>query len=1020
MSKMELKDKLHEAEQKLEHGVKLIGAKIVKAERSLAARITRGMAIAILVAVLLIAALVGAVTWYTTTADFEHRISALVVRTLEDATGGRVELKALHFRLWHLAMDAQGLVIHGLEPSGEAPYLAVDRVQAHVRVFNFFGHASGLVPSPRVSLNYLRVDHPQFHLLIDKDGKTNQPLPKHPRTSTTPLMDTLLDLKAKQVEVANGVAQINNRAVPFEVAARDVDAEIHYIARSDRYGVTVDLKDLRTRFKQEPEAQSRLHLVTEIGRNTAELTSLDLHTGKASDLHVTATLTNFADPDWQAQARGALEVNQLAVLTSVDGLKAGTVDLDVTGHNCSAASAPEPKRSRLWSRLHLRRQDQPQLQPSSPECVSGYLIAGVAKLRGVTYRDEDVRLHDIDGSARLHIMPSEILLTEMSANLPGGGNVAGDMRIANSHTAIKATLARVPLRTIMDITAPENYGDLGFDTAVTGPVTVEYGNSGRRAADTVEVDGNFTLAPTGARRGRSNVPFAGRIAAHYTGRNDTVRIQQFAMQSPESSINADGVLGVSSGDRLTALNAGLEIRDLSEYDQLLTTLGLEANGKRGVAAIPVVLHGALEFHGSASGPADDLDVRGHVEASQIEFAMGSTDALIDSLAGDAEYSPNEGVTVTHSMIRRGHAALNVTGWLRPRKEVSVRGVDSYVWDNGMSMDAKAQLAEGSLSDVLQILGQHEIPVTGAIVANAHVTGTLQNMHGAGRIALKNGVAYGEPYDSAVADLSVTGREIDATHAVVKLHGAEITANGGYDFASERLHGHVEADKLVLSRFETVKKQLGQRVHADGILSLTADANGTLQEPNLRASVRLAGVSFEGHPAGETTAELHTAGKVLYAAVSSSLFSAKSDLAAQVELAGDYQTQAKLTIASFDVNRLLEVVAPDRVAAQSSISGTASISGPLRTPKNLSGVAEFNDIHVTLQQQLEMTAAEPLRLSLRDGVATLEQLHITGQDTDMRVSGTAQLFGAATPRGGKLGKLNLKANGSVSMSLLHMF
>ena len=52
----------------------------------------------------------------------------------------------------------------------------------------------------------------------------------------------------------------------------------------------------------------------------------------------------------------------------------------------------------------------------------------------------------------------------------------------------------------MDVTAPENYGDLGFDTAVTGPVKVEWGGSAKDIADTVEVDGNLTLAPTGVRR----------------------------------------------------------------------------------------------------------------------------------------------------------------------------------------------------------------------------------------------------------------------------------------------------------------------------------------------------------------------------------------------------------------------------------------------------------------------------------------------------------------------------------------
>ncbi len=65
----------------------------------------------------------------------------------------------------------------------------------------------------------------------------------------------------------------------------------------------------------------------------------------------------------------------------------------------------------------------------------------------------------------------------------------------------------------------------------------------------------------------------------------------------------------------------------------------------------------------------------------------------------------------------------------------------------------------------------------------------------------------------------------------------------------------------------------------------------------------------------------------------------------------------------------------------------------------------------------MKAAEPLRVGLRDGLATLDQVHITGQDTDMRASGTAQLFGVTDPKGGRL---DVKATGTVSMTLLHTF
>ncbi len=111
----------------------------------------------------------------------------------------------------------------------------------------------------------------------------------------------------------------------------------------------------------------------------------------------------------------------------------------------------------------------------------------------------------------------------------------------------------------MDVTAPEDYGDLGFDTAVSGPVTVEWGGPAKFISDTVEVQGNLTLAPTGVKRrgALSDVPVTGSVLAHYTGSNETVRIDRLMFQTPESTLQASGVLGVNTGDPLTALRTAL-------------------------------------------------------------------------------------------------------------------------------------------------------------------------------------------------------------------------------------------------------------------------------------------------------------------------------------------------------------------------------------------------------------------------------------------------------------------------------
>ena len=69
------------------------------------------------------------------------------------------------------------------------------------------------------------------------------------------------------------------------------------------------------------------------------------------------------------------------------------------------------------------------------------------------------------------------------------------------------------------------------------------------------------------------------------------------------------------------------------------------------------------------------------------------------------------------------------------------------------------------------------------------------------------------------------------------------------------------------------------------------------------------------------------------------------------------------------------------------------------------------------QGVELKTAGPLRLSLKNGVATLDQVHITGQDTDMTASGTVQVFGGT---GANNGKLDIKANGGISVAIVHTF
>ena len=1021
--------------------------------------------------VALLLLLVAGLSWYTNTEDFQHRVGGEVVSVLENATGGRVELQHISFNLWHLAIEADGLVIHGTEAPGQMPYLSASKIFLRLHINMVLTHIRGLGPQSRISLRYLRVEQPHVHLIVDKNGHTNQPTPKRPTTSSTSIQDTLLDLQARKVELADGLAVLNDKAIPFDMEANDLNAQVVYLKKADHYSATIDLADLRTKIAAQPEVQSKLHMTAELGRDMIALKSFDFSTGTtassgATHLSATAALQHFASPQWQASLSGNIDVKQLGYLADVEGLNAGTLGLDVHGHNCIVTPAVAQKHPRFWQR-HNKTPLPPSAKvlPPDPDCVAGYLLVGTMKMHRVGYRNEYVRLHDIEGGAQLHITPTELLFTALSGYLPGGGDAKGELKIENwlgevpadsaassattvaaattanvgaksvgarapvkslkqlqpapvqsAHAYLTATVNHIPLRTIMDVTAPEHYGDLGFDTSITGPTTVEWGGPATDISDTVQVQSDLTFAPTGVvRRGAlSNIPVRGEVLAHYDGRTEVVNIAHITLQTPQSTLVSSGVLGVNNGDPLTNLQVDLQARDLGEFDQLLQTLDFEANGKKGSAAIPVVLHGTMEFTGTTRGAVRDLDVKGHVVANDLAVHLGTlADAHIDSVVGDAEYSPNEGVAVASSTIKRGSAVLNVVGSFRPER-VMVHHVATYLWDQNLAIDASVKLANAQATDLLQIAGQQQkVPVTGTVNVNVHGAGTIHDLNGAGVVTLTNGVAYGETYQTIAVNIAAQGQQINATNVLLAAHGLSITGSGGYNLSSKQITAQVSGNNLLLSKFDTIRKA---NPDADGVLSFTASANGTLEQPDLHAKLSLAKITVQGKPLGEMNATANSAGSTLSYNLQSTLVGAQVNATGQTSLLGDMQTQSKVTLNGVDIANVIALVAPDSFKGSSTIAGTINISGPAAKPKQLSGTAEFNDFDVKLQG-IELKTAQPLRASLSNGTVTLDQVHITGEDTDLHASGTAVVFGDTNPQGGKL---NLNANGSISMALAHTF
>lgn len=941
--------------------------------------------------IFLILLAIGGIAWYASTPQFKNLVREKLIATLERSTGGHVELTAFKWSLRHLAFEADGLTIHGLEAANEVPYAHVDRIYVRVKILSFI--------HPQIDLNYLEADHPVIHLIIYPDGSTNQPRPKV-ESNGKPIKDTIFDLKVGRTEIHDGVILINQKATPFDLAANDLGVIVTYAAPQDQYQATLQASDITARRGKTPPLHSKLNLTANIGRNLLNVSQLHLQTGP-SVLKATARVQDFANPRWNLTIQGKVDVREVMALVPVEGVDKGLVDLDLKGQG-------------------TRTQ---------------FVLDGHAKVRDAAYHINTVHISGVDVDTALQATERELALTGVRARIERGGNVEAEMRVANwlgnaftqpgqppstgvRRGTIRAKLNGITLRTTMALVAPSQYRELGFDTVTSGNGYVDWTGD----ASDLSARANVTLTPS-AHTPAGEVPMSGMVDATYFQKNGSVQIRQLQAQTPASQFEVTGGLGVYPASRPSTLNVSVETTNLGEFDQALAALGVVENGKKGVQALPLRLAGQAQFHGTVSGSIPDPDVKGHLvatnfdllipaknsgaapqaeAASESETPSAAQEKTIhwDSLTADAEYS-SQLIAVQQATLTRGKTAIHVAGQLHAHR-ISPR-LSTFDDESAISADLKVQGA--ALDEILALAGQ-SLPVTGTVDLNAHAGGTLGSLNGGGHLAIQGGEAYGEHYHSLNTDLKFAGDEIGASKLIFLQNGGQITGNGGIGIRTRQFHFQAEGKGFDLSHTEHFQNA---KYPLNGQLVFAADGSGTLDSPAIHANAHLTKIQVGPETNGAVDVEVHTDhGNVLLAA-SGRLGKAALQVNGKTSLSGDYATQGQATLSNFDVDPFMEMFHVQGVTWHSSVAGSVTVSGPLRNLRQLQGDAQISQLALAIGR-VPVKSEGPLHAQLKDGILSLDPLHITGDNTDLRAQGRIGIFRTNH-------RLNVQGQGSINLKLL---
>ena len=344
------------------------------------------------IAGVVVVAIVIGTAWYLTSPRFQDFVRARLVERLESVTGGRVEMGKVDWNLGKLSLVAHGVTIHGLEGPNEAPYVHADRVAIRLKILSLAGR--------KIGLRSFEVDRPVIHLMVGADGSTNQPRPKA-QASSGRGMQPVLDLQADHVEVRDGVLMVNDRRVPLDLAANNVQAELAYAANAQSYDGTFSAGGIHLAYGDYKPFDSAVAASFSVAQNQVVMKSAKLTTGK-SWVEVAGQLVDFSHPRLTLNYRSRFDLAQVADITRLAQMRGGVLEVNGSG-NFTAED---------------------------------FATSGSVRVQNLEYRDPAIRIPDLDGGAEFKSEHNTLTIPHLFAHALGG-TVTGGAEIRNWTSMLK-------------------------------------------------------------------------------------------------------------------------------------------------------------------------------------------------------------------------------------------------------------------------------------------------------------------------------------------------------------------------------------------------------------------------------------------------------------------------------------------------------------------------------------------------------------------------------------------------------
>jgi translocation and assembly module TamB len=803
----------------------------------------------------------------------------------------------------------------------------------------------------QISVNELLIDHPVVHVEVNREGKNNFPTAPPSKSSSH---TNVFDLAVHHAQISNGEVDYNDQKTPLDADLYDLGTDIHFESLAKRYVGTLSYKNGHLRYAEYAPLPHDLNLQFNATPDRFELSSLRMNVG-SSDINLQAQLTNYSNPIGDGVYHIRIHTEDFAQM-SPSAHATGDVLLN--------------------GKLHYQAsENEPMLLAVS---LDGQLASEVLKAAASGKR---VELRKLEGSYRLAGGNLEIPRLTVETF---GGRVTATARMNHLDTTpesqIQASLAGISLKAIQ-----QALGQQVPSASVAGTVNGKLDAAWKGSVSNVRARSDLTVHAEAASRSNPSakeVPVNGALHVAYDGPRQTIQVHDTTFKIPSASMSAQG--SISNHSNLQVQVVANDLHQLAALASSFRAGNAAPPSVSGSATVNAVVHGSMQQPNvSAQLDAEHLLVEGS-EWKTARVAMRADPS---------------GVTIDNASLvnaRTGQASLTAHVGLRK-------------WAFAPSNPIKAHLViqQLRLADLEQ-MAKKQLPVSGDLSANVNLEGSELQPVGSGSAQIANAHAYGEAIQNLSAKFNAANGTVNSTLNVTAPAGA-INAKLSYTPKTKAYNVRLDAPSIVLQKLQAVQEK---NLQVTGTVSMSANGEGTVDNPELVASVQLPELQMKGKAISGFKADLQVAQHRAKLNMDTKVSAAEIHAHGEMNLTGNYEAQAVIDTGRIPLDAILATYAPS--VSQGFRGETelhASLKGPLKDKSKL-------EAHLTIPvlqakyQSVEIGIPRPIRADYANSVVTLQPAEIRGTDTSLRAQGRIPIGSQAAP--------TLTAQGSIDVRIVQIF